>query len=183
MSTHPDPAARRHVSIFGGAAEVKKYSYFLYIFFLRRRCNEQDIGDLAQEVWLRVVRGEYSDAEIRKPYAFLRTIARSVLIDSYRKFERSLPAVALAEAHLDIPSELLSARLEDDEIVRQQFKRLEAVWLELSQTHYEVWTLHKVQGLRQKEVASKLHLSEHTVKTYVTEATGRLREELLKDSQ
>src|SRR5690242_5837159 len=90
------------------AASVhEKFHAELHRFLVRRLRGEQDAGDLAQEVYLRLLRMEKSEL-VRKPQAYIYTVASHVAHQFRMKNEASL---------VTFDSETLEQAAEDPEHV------------------------------------------------------------------
>jgi len=57
-------------------------------YISRRLGNADDVQDILQEVFVRVLRNEAALSEARAPLAWLYTVTRSVIIDHFRKSGR-----------------------------------------------------------------------------------------------
>lgn len=67
----------------------RQFHHQLSLFIAKRVQSRDDVQDILQEVFLRVVRNQSSLERANKPLAWLYTVTRSVLVDHYRKNGRS----------------------------------------------------------------------------------------------
>lgn len=154
------------------ASVFERHQAGLMRFIVRRLCPAQDSGDLAQEVYLRLLRLEGSEF-IRKPQAYVYAIASHV-ISQFRlraDHERvSFDSEALEElaGHADLPADELADRLDAERRVKRMLDAL-------PEMHRAVLVLRKRDGLSHPEIARELGISPHTVKRYLHEAQVRIR--------
>lgn len=166
MSTKRNPAPPLAVSIH------EQFRADLHRFLARRLRGEQDAGDLAQEVYLRLLRLRDSEL-IQKPRAYVYTIAAHVAYQFRLRSEQN-PVTFDSEA-----AELASTSEEHvipDTLAEQVNAQrvLEQMLRQLPQMHQAVLVLCKRDGMSYEEIAQKLGLSVHTVKKYLYEAKARL---------
>lgn len=127
----------------------------------------EDIDDIVQEAYLRVLRAHESDCHsIASPKAFLFTTARNLVLMQlrHRGVERT---DALAEID---PSDILDekANVPDYVVHEEELEILTKAIQSLPTRCRQILTLRKIYGLSQREVASQLGLSEHTVEAQGT---------------
>src|SRR5262245_55107180 len=148
------------------------YEVELHRFLLRRLGRSQDAEDLAQEVYLRLLRLEKS-ALVRKPIAYMYVVATQVVTQFRMQMEQD-PTTYDSEivSHLsDHPTEEPPDELTQRLIAQQQLKQL---LQELPDMHRNVLLLRKRDGLSWTEIAEQLGISAHTVKKYLYEARAKL---------
>jgi RNA polymerase sigma factor (sigma-70 family) len=124
----------------------------------------RDVDDVVQESYLRVWKAR-AIQPILSGKAFLFTVARSVALNILRK-KRNAPFEPFRD--------LAAARVLDDRtdaretaILHERIDLLADALMTLPPRCREIIVLHKVQGLRQKQVAGQLGISERTVETQV----------------
>src|SRR6476646_7591720 len=101
--TEPKEISESWVSRFAGAA-AHRYARELHRYLLRRLRRPQDVDDLAQEVYLRLLRLDEAKC-VEKPLAFLYGVAAHVVADF--KLQAST-----REAHLTFDEEAMEQRAE-----------------------------------------------------------------------
>ncbi|HEY5551530.1 MAG TPA: RNA polymerase sigma factor [Opitutaceae bacterium] len=127
----------------------------------------EDIDDIVQEAYLRVLRAHESNCHaITSPKAFLFTTARNLVLMQlrHRGVERT---DALAEIDTsDILDEKadVAGRVVHEEELEILTKAIQSLPTRCRQ----ILTLRKIYGLSQREVASQLGVSEHTVEAQGT---------------
>lgn len=136
-------------------------------FLAARIRNAADVADLAQEVFLRLLRVERHD-QIRSPEAYLLTIASHVL----HQHTLNTAAAASAESLDTFLEEALSA---DSDLTAQVHleRRLEALersLAKLSPKTRAVFLLQRRDGCTLDEIAARLGISRGMVKKHLAKA-------------
>lgn len=175
MAADWDVAGVQKRTVRFGVWAFSHYRRELHRYLLRRLNRPQDVDDLAQEVYLRLLRHD-ENKSVRKPLAYLYGVAAHVVadfrIDSEPDREHLVVDSEAVEQCSDEPSYALPDDLAQRLNLQQQLERALA---RLPPTHAAVLLAHKRDGLSYKEVAQKLGLSVHTVEKYVTQAKARIR--------
>lgn len=158
-----------------GALAFRHYKRELHRYLLRRLRRPQDVDDLAQEVYLRLLRLD-EDKCVRKPLAYLYGIASNVVADFRIEAEHEREHLTIDSEVVEEWSEDPSAVLPDDLADRLNLQQqLNRALSQLPPTHAAVLLAHKRDGMSYEEVATKLNLSVHTVEKYITQAKARIR--------
>jgi RNA polymerase sigma factor (sigma-70 family) len=150
-----------------------KHGKALEAFFRRRIRVTPDAPDLAQEVYVRMLRVKDIDA-IRNPELYLFTVANN-LVKEHALVERRRNSFA----HLDDPAvdeqlaQLPSFDTEIDTKVRGQ--RLQEVLAQLPPKCLATIVLQYRDGLSYQEIGDRLGISTHMVKKYVSQALDHCR--------
>jgi RNA polymerase sigma factor (sigma-70 family) len=148
----------------------------LKAFLWRRLRNRMDAHDLAQEVYLRLLRVKHVE-EIRNPEAYLLTIA-SHLAHELAVKSASLPPVIC----IDDPATSLNIVADDDPAAkaehRQRLDALERALTKVSAKAAAVLVLHRRDGFTLDEVAIQLGLSRSMVKKHLVKALSKCRQYL-----
>ena len=131
----------------------------------RRRLGGLDIDDIIQETYTRLVAAEsVSHVHDAKSYTF--QTAGSVVIDHLRRMKvvsiSSVPDLDYLEVVSDDPSP------ERQAIDRDELHRLAGMIARLPGKVRDVFTLRRVYGLSQREVAGRLGLAESTVEKHMS---------------
>ncbi len=167
MGTKNNPAAPLAATVY------EQFRAELHRFLVHRlRGQKQDAGDLAQEVYLRVLRLKDSEL-VQRPQAYVYTIASHVAYQFRLRTEQNpvtfdSQAVEHAAENPEraLPDELAD-HLNAERMVEKMLKTLPPM-------HQAVLVLCKRDGLSYEEVARKLCISTHTVKKYLYEAKARI---------
>ena len=140
----------------------------LRAFFRRRIRAAPDASDLAQEVYVRMLRVSDADA-IRNPEGYLYTIA-SNLLKEHRIVERHRAACDDVEDYA-VQDQLAESPQFDGEVdTSRRVERLQEVLTQLSPKCRAAVILHYRQGLSYQEIASRLDTSTGMVKKYLAQA-------------
>lgn len=162
-------ASRFATQVFG------RYRRELHRYLMRRLRHPQDVDDLAQEVYCRLLRLD-DEKCVQKPLAYMYGIAAHVLADFRIEVEQEREHITVdsetVDEWSDSPSCVLPDDLGDRLNLQQQIDRAIA---QLPPTHAAVLLAHKRDGMSYEEVAERLDLSIHTVEKYVTQAKARVR--------
>lgn len=147
---------------------VAKHGGKLRRFLAARLRNTADIGDLAQEVYLRLLRVEQHD-HIRNPEAYLLTIAGHVL-------QQHALARAAGPMIVDIMEEFIDERIaeESDPVAALHLERrlaaLDRALSRLPPKARAAFILQRRDGCTVDEIAGRLGISRSMVKKYLAKA-------------
>jgi RNA polymerase sigma-70 factor (ECF subfamily) len=128
--------------------------------------NAADVDELLQETYAHLLAAvSRPREEIRSIRAFALTVARNVAL-SWLRHRQVVPIELVADLE---QLELLDERGQVDEIVNshQELALLTAAVARLPARCRQVFTLRKVYGLSQKEIAAELKISENTVEQHL----------------
>ncbi|WP_129778542.1 RNA polymerase sigma factor [Peristeroidobacter soli] len=157
------------------AREILVHEAALVRYLSRTWPNRDEIHDLRQETYIRV----YEAAQKALPYAaksFLFTTARHLMADRLRRGRIvSMEAVGDLDT-LNVP--IAEASPEQRLNARQELMQLARAFSILPPKCREVVWLRRVDELSQKEVASRLSISEKTVESHVMKGTRLLADAL-----
>src|ERR1700730_5615739 len=134
--------------------------------------NNSDVDELLQEVYARLlVSGSSEEPEVRSVRAFALTIARNVAFD-WLRHRQVVPIELVADLEA---LEVLDEGEQIEEIVNshQELAMLVKAIQGLPDRCRQVFTLRKVYGYSQKEIALRLNISENTVEQHLTKAARR----------
>jgi RNA polymerase sigma-70 factor (ECF subfamily) len=150
----------------------------LQSFFYRRIRTKSDAPDLAQEVYVRMLRVSDTDA-IRNPELYLYTVA-SNLVKEHAVLDRwQARGVNLDESNIqqqlgELPT--LDGQLD----VTQRVARLRAVLAQLSPKCRAAVILQYRHGLTYQEIGERLNVSPHMVKKYLAQALAHCRRRMAR---
>jgi RNA polymerase sigma factor (sigma-70 family) len=150
----------------------------LQAFFRKRLRQPQDAGDLAQEVYVRMLR--LSDAgNIRHPEAYLYTVA-SNLAREHRVLERRRGStIGIEDAEFEDELAELSGVIGDIDTERR-VKHLREVLRQLPLKCYAVVALQYWHGMSRAEIAAELGITERMVKRYLNQGLAHCRRSMAR---
>lgn len=119
---------------------------------------------------------------IEKPQAYMRTVVRNVLVDSYREMARFVP-FASDEPSTDesdystvtLPEQFLAPSAEHIADLQQRLNALQRIIDCLPPRCREVFWLFRIDGHSQTEIASRLGISLNMVERHIMRALIDLR--------
>ncbi len=136
-------------------------------WLLHRFPNVRDIDDIIQEAYFKVLKA-YNQHEIRSPKSFLYATARNLTINALRHSKVRCENVVVEMDESDVIDNSMTAF---EAITRnQEIELLTNAIQSLPERCRQIFTLRKVYGMSQQEIAKKLGLSIHTV--YAQTALG-----------
>lgn len=149
----------------------------LRAFLFRYARNAADVDELLQETFARVLCVQRAPgAEIRSVRAFALTVARNVALDWLRRRD-VVPIDLVADiAALDVLDE--SAQVEEIVNSHQELALLSECLETLPKRCRQAFTLRRVYGLSQREIAERLNIKESTVEQLLARAVRRCAEAL-----
>jgi RNA polymerase sigma factor (sigma-70 family) len=155
---------------------ASRYGRRLLSFFTQRLRNRADAPDLAQEVFLRLMRVEHHET-IRSPEAYLFTVASHVLNQHTLRQANTPASIDISEVFAE-----LQLTSDDDPLARVDAQqRLEQIDRSLAQLPPKVSTtllLHRFGGLSIEEIGRVLGVSRPAAKKYLSRALKQCRDVL-----
>jgi len=158
--------------------QALEYEGVLRACLYRYTRNRADVDDLLQETYARLlIAGASPDqVEVRSIRAFALTVARNVALDWLR--HRSIvPIEAVADLEaMDVLDE--GEQVEEIVNTEQELARLSDAVAALPERARQVFTLRKVYGFSQQEIAERLGISENTIEQHLQRAVRRCAQAL-----
>ena len=168
----PEPTKRLVERLF-----TEQYAALL-AFFYRRVRTKSDASDLAQEVYLRMLRVADADA-IRNPEGYLYTVASNLVKEHAVLDRRAASGIDIDEAPAHEQLETLPA-FDGDLDARQRVARLGVVLQQLRPKCRAAVVLRFTHELTYREIAIHLGVSPQMAKKYVTQALGHCRRRMAR---
>ena len=131
--------------------------------------NASDVEELLQETYARLLTaGASNEPEVRSVRAFSLTVARNVAFD-WLRHKQVVPIELVADMEA---MDILDERDQIDAIVNshQELMMLVKAVQQLPERCRQVFTLRKVYGYSQKEIAARMNISENTVEQQLIKA-------------
>ena len=155
------------------AALAVQYGRRLRRFLSARLRNAHEVPDLAQEVFLRLLRVE-SHESIRSPEAYLFTIASHVIHQHAVKRLHEPVHVDIADVFAELrtlPSDDPLAQAEHT----QRLAEFDVILAELPARVATALVLHRIAGYTVQEIADELGVARETAKKYLARAAEHCR--------
>jgi len=153
-------------------------------WLIRRGAQRQDVDDVVQEVYAALA-ALPDVGPIREPRAYLYTAAQSIMLQSMRR-ARIVAIETWSEIErMDIPDE--AATPERATSSQQELRLVGRLIERLPDQCREAFTLRRIDGLSQQEIAARMRLSENTVEKHIGKGIRLLMEsmksEIVADAQ
>jgi RNA polymerase sigma factor (sigma-70 family) len=155
------------------AEEVEPHEFRLRAWLAARFPRLQDLDDVVQETYVRLFRARRAGG-IRSVQAFLFTAARNAACDVFRRQRGCVldhmedhAALRVLEEKPDVAEQVSAS---------QELEVLAEAIRQLPHRCRQVFTLRKIYGLSQREVALQLGISEHTVEVQMGKGARRCAE-------
>lgn len=150
----------------------------LQSFFYRRIKTKSDAPDLAQEVYVRMLRVSDEQA-IRNPEAYLYTVASNLakeyaVLDRWQARGMDLEDAGIQQRLGELPT--VDAQLD----VTQRVARLRTVLAQLSPKCRAAVILQYRHGLSYQEIGERLNVSPHMVKKYLAQGLAHCRRRMAR---
>ena len=152
------------------AEEVEPHEFRLRAWLAGRFPQLRDVDDVVQDTYVRLFRARRQGA-IRSVQAFLFTAARNAALDIFRR-QKVCTADTLDDwTGLTVLEERPDAA--ETAAAKQEIEILTEAIRRLPHRCRQVFTLRKIYGVSQREVAARLGISEHTVEVQMGKGARR----------
>jgi RNA polymerase sigma-70 factor (ECF subfamily) len=152
----------------------KKYSKRVYKFVFSIIKSREETENLIQDVFLNLWKNRNKVKKDSYVKTYIFTIAYNSAISIIRKKKREDEFVEYLKSLQEVNEMPVNVELEYNELT----VKLDEIIKELPQHQKEVYLLHRVEGLKYKEIAERLHISVNTVETHMSRALKTIREKL-----
>lgn len=159
---------------FGVSADLNDRKFWSDVLakIRRRTRSDQDAEDLLHSAWLRLF-AYRAEHDVREPTGFLVQTAANLAVDRHRQARRMAKE----------PVEAFEAGLEDgsplqDEVLaaRQRLRRVQAGLERLPARTRQIFVMHKVEGMKLREIAAALGITQSAVEKHLAKAVLFLTE-------
>lgn len=156
---------------------VASHGQRLRRFLLGRLRNASDVPDVAQDVYLHLLRVSDHEA-IRSPEAYLFTVAQHVALQHSMRQARAPVSVEIDEA-LGEPGAAPDPEMQVD--AEQCVEELQRALDQLNPTARAVFMLHRRDGLSMKQIAEQLGISHAMTKKHIVVALTQFRQHFQRE--
>ena len=148
----------------------QKYKLLLYNFFVKHTLDKEISNDLVQKLFLRILKYKQTYDEKQKFYTWIFKIARNLLKDYYSKTSNQISNADISD-FINNQEFASNSSTEKNEETEQLYYALN----KLPSQKKEILIMCKMNGMRYKEVAEIMDITESAVKVKVHRALGDLR--------
>ena len=138
---------------------------WLHAWLRSKLGNAADAADLAQDTFVRLLQRR-EQVQLNTPRAFLRTVARGLVIDHWRR-EELHRAYLEALAHLP---ETQAPTAETREVLLELLERIARMLDGLKPKVRRAFLLAQCDGLKHQAIAEQMGISVRTVERYIADA-------------
>lgn len=171
----PKPTPEKHAFVAELASQQGRR---LRRYLAKRLRNSADVPDVAQEIYLRLLRVE-RPSEIRSPEAYLFTVATNLVYEHTVRRSAVPAAIDIEEVADELATSVdqLTANAE----IQQRFETLERAINRLSPRMRTTLLLHRRDGFSLDEIGAQLGISRNVAKKYLSKALVYCRRTLGQD--
>lgn len=138
---------------------------------IARMTRRDDAEDLLHDAWIGV---KQCEAEVKNPTGLLLRAATNFGFDAYRRERRMSAAIACDSVPEGIAD---NTPLQDEVLIaRERLDRLKAGIALLSPRTREIFLKHRLDGLKYREIAQELEISQSAVEKHMARAMSHLIE-------
>jgi RNA polymerase sigma-70 factor (ECF subfamily) len=152
----------------------KKYCKRVYKFGYSILKSPEDSENLMQDVFLNLWENRHKVEKDSSIKSYVFTITYNSAISIIRKKARQSEFVEYLKTLQEINEEPVNTELEYNDLVN----KLDEIIKGLPPRQREVYMLHKVEGLKYREIAERLIISVNTIENHMSRALKTIREKL-----
>ena len=158
----------------------KKYRNKLYGFLFKITKSRETSEEIVLDVFLKIWQGREAAHEIEDLEAFLYRVAYHKAIDFFREAKRN-PAIQ-REIWENMSRTEAAGNLVDEKLAEKELESgLHTAISMLPRQRKKVFYLREYEGFSYTDIASRLQLSNHTVRNHLASSVQFIREFLLKN--
>ena len=155
------------------AEHLQPHENMLRAWLRSRYPASSDIDDIIQDAYVRVLTVREVQV-LRSPKAFLFATARNLAIDRFRHLKIAKNESLVENEHSDVWDDEMG--IPETVARNQELEILTKAIQSLPEKCRQIFTLRKVYGMPQKEIAKKLGVSENTVSNQLTIGLHKCRD-------
>ena len=132
----------------------------------RKLGNAHDAAELAQDVFVRLLSKPCAFNDHEHARAYLGRMSRNACVDFWRRRR-------VEQAYLEVLAsqpEQFAPSLEHQAVILETLGQLQAMFERMPKRVAEAFSMAQLQGMKQREIAEQLGVSERTVNSYLAQA-------------
>ncbi len=145
------------------ACQISRHVPNIRSYIASRVRNRHDAEDLLQDTLLKSLRVS-AVTPIENPLAYSLTVARTLVVDYWRRNQRS------EITGLEQPPEGETPTLDEVHIQQQKAEYLQQILQQLPPLRRQVFMMRRVQGMSREEIAAQLDMNTEAVKKHISRA-------------
>jgi RNA polymerase sigma-70 factor (family 1) len=149
-----------------------RYYHKVFAFSLKVTRSVYRAEEISQEVFLKIWVNREQMTGIENPEAWIITITRNLCFNQLKKLAAEKSMEALLAEKQGSQSISIHKQIED----RDLLIKLRQASAQLTPRQQLIYRLSKEKGLRKKEIADTLNISENTVRVHLTNALRKIRQ-------
>ncbi len=161
---------------------IKKYQRKVYNLVFGMTFNYDIAWDVSQEVFVKVIKNIKNFREESSFWTFLYRITINAYYDYYRKYKVREKVSYFSDMNDDDAKRTFEVKdlinIEEEFEIKELKETIKIALKELTDMQRQVFVLKNTQGLKIKEIADLLKISEGTVKSHLNRAMEKLKETL-----
>lgn len=159
------------------AEHVQPHEPMLRAWLQSRFPQSDEVDDILQESYLRILQARQHQ-DLQSPKAFLYAVARNFALDRLRRRQVAGVPVFSSVESLDLLDE--TDGIPETVARNQELELLTEAIQSLPERCRQIFTLRKIYGLSQDDIATKFGISKNTVSAQLTKGVQRCTEILTR---
>lgn len=156
----------------------RRYSKKLYRFSFSILKSHEEAENITQDVFLNLWTNRVRIEKGNSVKYYIFTISYNSAISIIRKRAKETKFIEYYKTLQNPVNEPVDLQYQYKELI----EKLNNIILELPERQREVYTLHKIEGLKYSEIAEKLNISTNTIENHMSRALKTIKEKLGKSS-
>lgn len=159
---------------------IKKYQKKVYNLIYGMTFNYDIAWDVSQEVFIKVLKNIKNFREESSFWTFIYRITMNAYYDYYRKYKIREKVSYFSDMNDEDTKRTFEVKdlinMEEEFEVKQLKETIAVALKELTDMQRQVFVLKNTQGLKIKEIAEMLKISEGTVKSHLNRAMEKIKD-------
>jgi len=149
----------------------------LRALLMQRLGDEEEVLEILQDLFLRLVSQNACVAEIREPCSYIRRMAINLAIDRMRERRRRTAIIGSCDLAEALTESETGDNVTPERVAqaRQRLRQMQEVLDRLPEDCRQAFLLSRCDGLTYDEIGERLGVSRNMVKKHLVRALGELR--------